>query len=209
MRLHAQLPRFDALRAGLHLLHARRRPPVHLVSAVFALLLAACQIPQSRPAGATPPAPTATETPAPIVIPTRTPGPAPTATPAPLAEPDRALAATLSAKGRSLFVTSDLNGAEAAFIDAISADPSYLPAHLGLTDVYLYQSQYWQQALQSAQNAIALAPEDSTVLALPRLGQAGRPPLRRSQRDWNSGGRSGCGKPNRVHGPGRHPSQHV
>ena len=165
MRLHAQLPRFDALRAGLHLLHAHRRPPVHLISAVFALLLAACQIPQSRPAGATPPAPTATETPAAIVIPTRTPGPAPTATPAPLAEPDRALAATLSAKGRSLFVTSDLNGAEAAFIDAISADPSYLPAHLGLTDVYLYQSQYWQQALQSAQNAIALAPEDSTALA--------------------------------------------
>ena len=104
-------------------------------------------------------------TPAAIVIPTKTPGPAPTATPAPLAEPDRALAATLSAKGRSLFVTSDLNGAEAAFIDAISADPSYLPAHLGLTDVYLYQSQYWQQALQSAQNAIALAPEDSTALA--------------------------------------------
>ncbi len=165
MRLHTQLPRFDATRAGLHLLHAYRRPPVHLVSAVFALLLAACQIPQSRPAGATPPAPTATETPAAIVIPTRTPGPAPTATPAPLAEPDRALAVTLSAKGRSLFVTSDLNGAEAAFIDAISADPSYLPAHLGLTDVYLYQSQYWQQALQSAQNAIALAPEDSTVLA--------------------------------------------
>ncbi len=165
MRLHTQLPRFDALRAGLHLLHAHRRPPVHLISAVFALLLAACQIPQSRPAGATPPAPTATKTPAAIVIPTRTPGPAPTATPAPLAEPDRALAVTLSAKGRSLFVTSDLNGAEAAFIDAISADPSYLPAHLGLTDVYLYQSQYWQQALQSAQNAIALAPEDSTALA--------------------------------------------
>ena len=165
MRLHAQLPRFDALRAGLHLLHVHRRPPVHLISAVFALLLAACQIPQSRPAGGTPPAPTVTNTPAAIVIPTRTPGPAPTATPAPLAEPDRALAVTLSAKGRSLFVTSDLNGAEAAFIDAISADPSYLPAHLGLTDVYLYQSQYWQQALQSAQNAIALAPEDSTALA--------------------------------------------
>lgn len=165
MKLHVQLPRFDALRAGLQLRHTLRRPPVHLISAAFALLLAACQIPLSMPAGATPPAPTATKTPAPIVFPTRTPGPAPSATPAPLAEPDRALAATLSAKGRSLFVTSDLNGAEAAFIDAISADPSYLPAHLGLTDVYLYQSQYWQQALQSAQNAIALAPEDSTALA--------------------------------------------
>ena len=165
MKLHVQLPRFDALRAGLHLRHTLRRPPVHLIPAAFALLLAACQLPQVTPARATPPAPTATKTPAAIVIPTRTPGPAPTATPAPLAEPDRALAETLSAKGRSLFVTSDLNGAEAAFIDAISADPSYLPAHLGLTDVYLYQSQYWQQALQSAQNAIALAPEDSTALA--------------------------------------------
>ncbi|MCY4091297.1 MAG: hypothetical protein OXF62_10805 [Caldilineaceae bacterium] len=165
MKLHVQLPRFDALRAGLHLRHTLRRPPVQLIPAAFALLLAACQLTQVTPAGATPPAPTATKTPAAIVIPTRTPGPAPTATPAPLAEPDRALAVTLSAEGRSLFVTSDLNGAEAAFIDAISADPSYLPAHLGLTDVYLYQSQYWQQALQSAQNAIALAPEDSTALA--------------------------------------------
>lgn len=165
MKLHVQLPRFNALRAGLHLRHTLSRPPVHLIPAAFALLLAACQLPLVMPAGATPPASTATKTPAAIVIPTRTPGPAPTATPAPLAEPDRALAVTLSAKGRSLFVTSDLNGAEAAFIDAISADPSYLPAHLGLTDVYLYQSQYWQQALQSAQNAIALAPEDSTALA--------------------------------------------
>ncbi len=165
MRSHALLTRFDAARAGLPLLHALRRPPVHLISAAFALLLAACQIPQSTPAGTTPPASTATKTLAPIVIPTRTPGAAPTATPAPLAKPDRSLAVTLSTKGRSLFVTSDLNGAEAAFIDAISADPSYLPAHLGLTDVYLYQSQYWQQALQSAQNAIALAPEDSTALA--------------------------------------------
>lgn len=165
MKLHVQLPRFNALRAGLHLRHTLRRPPVYLIPAAFALLLAACQLPLVMPAGATPPASTATKTPAAIVIPTRTPGPAPTATPAPLAEPDRALAVTLSAKGRSLFVTSDLNGAEAAFIDAISADPSYLPAHLGLTDVYLYQSQYWQQALQSAQNAIALAPEDSTALA--------------------------------------------
>jgi len=165
MKLHARLPRFDARRAALHLPHALRRALIPLISAAFALLLAACQIPQGVAATATPPASTATKTPAAIVIPTRTPGPAPTATPAPLAEPDRALAETLSAKGRSLFVTSDLNGAEAAFIDAISADPSYLPAHLGLTDVYLYQSQYWQQALQSAQNAIALAPEDSTALA--------------------------------------------
>ena len=140
---------------------------VPLMLAALVLLLAACQpLPSASVAatGTTAPASTATQTPA-IVIPTQTPGPAPTATPAPRAEPDRTLAIALSAKGRSLFVTSDLQGAEAAFIDAIAADPNYLPAHLGLTDVYLYQSQYWQQALQSAQSAAALAPEDSTALA--------------------------------------------
>lgn len=141
---------------------------VPLLLAALVLILAACQQPPSRPATATrtaPAASTATHTPTPIVIPTQSPGPTPTATPEPLAQPDRNLAESLSAKGKSLFGTSDLIGAEAAYIDAIAADPSYLPAHLGLTDVYLYQSQYWQQALQSAQNATALAPEDSTALA--------------------------------------------
>ncbi|MDE0631191.1 MAG: tetratricopeptide repeat protein [Caldilineaceae bacterium] len=141
---------------------------VPLLLAALVLILAACQQPPSRPATATrttPAASTATHTPTPIVIPTQSPGPTPTATPEPLAQPDRNLAESLSAKGKSLFGTSDLIGAEAAYIDAIAADPSYLPAHLGLTDVYLYQSQYWWQALQSAQNATALAPEDSTALA--------------------------------------------
>ncbi len=127
---------------------------VLLLLAALVLILAACQQPPSRPAAATP-----------IVIPTQSPGPTPTATPEPLAQPDRDLAESLSAKGKSLFGTSDLTGAEAAYIDAIAADPSYLPAHLGLTDVYLYQSQYWQQALQAAENATSLAPEDSTALA--------------------------------------------
>ena len=131
---------------------------------------------QSTRRGATPTAPAAstpTHTPTAIVIPTQTPGPTPTATPEPLAEPDRTLAETLSAKGKSLFGSSDLIGAEAAYIDAIAADPSYLPAHLGLTDVYLYQSQYWQQALQSAQSASALAPDDSTALAYLAWAQQG------------------------------------
>lgn len=141
---------------------------VPLLLAALALMLAACQQPQSRPmseARTASAASTATHTPTPIVIPTQSPGPTPTATPEPLAQPDRNRAESLSAKGKSLFGTSDLTGAEAAYIDAIAADPSYLPAHLGLTDVYLYQSQYWQQALQSAQNATALAPKDSTALA--------------------------------------------
>ena len=141
---------------------------VLLLLAVLALILAACQAPASQPRTATrtaPAASTPTHTPTPIVIPSPSPGPTPTATPEPLAEPDRDLAESLSAKGKSLFGTSDLSGAEAAYIDAIAADPSYLPAHLGLTDVYLYQSQYWQQALQSAENATSLAPEDSTAIA--------------------------------------------
>ncbi len=141
---------------------------VLLLLAALVLILAACQQPPSRPAAATRTvlaALTATHTPTPIVIPTQSPGPTPTATPEPLAQPDRDLAESLSATGKSLFGTSDLTGAEAAYIDAIAADPSYLPAHLGLTDVYLYQSQYWQQALQAAENATSLAPEDSTALA--------------------------------------------
>lgn len=141
---------------------------VSLLLAALVLILAACQQPPSRPAAATRTvvaALTATHTSTPIVIPTQSPGPTPTATPEPLAQPDRDLAESLSATGKSLFGTSDLIGAEAAYIDAIAADPSYLPAHLGLTDVYLYQSQYWQQALQAAENATSLAPEDSTALA--------------------------------------------
>jgi len=145
-----------------------RYSAVLLLLAVLALILAACQPPAGQPRAATraaPAASTPTYTPTPIVIPTQSPGPTPTATPEPLAEPDRNLAESLSAKGGSLFGTSDLIGAEAAYIDAIAADPSYLPAHLGLTDVYLYQSQYWQQALRSAESATALAPEDSTAIA--------------------------------------------
>ncbi len=139
-----------------------------LLLAALALVLAACQTAPSQPAAETrtaPAASTATHTPTPIVIPTQVPGPTPTATPEPLADPDRSLAESLSAKGKSLFGASDLRGAEAAYIDAIAADPSFLPAHLGLTDVYLYQSQYWQQALQSAENATSLAPENSTAVA--------------------------------------------
>ena len=153
MKEHDRLPQYAA---------------VPLLLAALVLFLAACQPPASRSGAAAQPAPaasTATHTPTPIVIPTQSPGPTPTATPEPLAEPDRNLAETLSVKGKSLFGASDLIGAEAAYIDAIAADPSYLPAHLGLTDVYLYQSQYWRQALQSAENATALAPEDSTALA--------------------------------------------
>lgn len=136
----------------------------------FVWLIAAC-----APAmAATPPASTAPETevavtetlstPATGFIPTPTPGPTPTPTPQPLPQPDPERAARLTREGEALFLESDLEGAESAFVEAIAADPSYLPAHIGLTRVYLYQPQYWQQALAAARAAEALAPDDPTVL---------------------------------------------
>ena len=96
---------------------------------------------------------------------TPTPGPAPTATPSAAADSDTGLAASLTATGINLFKVSDLAGAEAHLIDAIAAAPDYLPAHLGLTNVYLSQPQYWQQALAAAETAAELGPDDPDVLA--------------------------------------------
>lgn len=138
-----------------------------------ALLLTACQpgrLSLQNLAGAltTPTAveeePTAEATATPTAIETPTPAPMPTATPQPLAPVDPDQAASLTNDGQSLFLQSDLTAAESAFIDAIAADPSYVPAYLGLTKVYLYWPQYWQQALATAQAAAALAPADPTVL---------------------------------------------
>ena len=108
---------------------------------------------------------TVTSTATSTAIETLLPGPPPTATPQPLAKADPAQAASLTNTGQRRFLQSDLTAAEAAFIDAIAADPSYVPAYLGLTKVYLYWPHYWQQALATAQAAAKLAPDDSTVLA--------------------------------------------
>lgn len=112
----------------------------------------------SSPKGAEP-----TETPTLIMTPK--PGPTPTATPEPLAKPDTEKATKLTEEGKALFLSSDLTGAESALVEAIAADPSYLPAYLGLTDVYLYWPYYWQQALATAEAAVKLAPDDATALA--------------------------------------------
>ncbi len=137
-------------------------------------LVAAC-LPPLTPAPLASPTPRVAQTRAvvPKVLPTReiefvptpTPGPTPTPTPRPRTQTDTDLATHLTQQGEVLFLKSDLAGAEAAFIDAIAADPNYPPAHLGLTRTYLYQPQYWQQALAAAQAAAALAPDDATVLA--------------------------------------------
>ncbi|MEZ4680723.1 MAG: hypothetical protein R2932_41575 [Caldilineaceae bacterium] len=157
---------------------------LYVVALVTGLVLSACQIPRIPPsllqrqstipaatdrAAATDLEPTAT----PTAIDLPTPGPTPSATPEPRANPDPDAAATLADEGRARFLASDLAGAESAFIEAIAADPSYLPAHIGLTNVYLYWPQYWQQALTSAEQAIALAPEDPEVLAYLAWAQQG------------------------------------
>lgn len=99
-----------------------------------------------------------------IAFVTPTPGPPPTATPQPLAQPDPVKAANRTEEGQRHFLESHLTAAEAAFIDAIAADPSYVPAYLGLTKVYLYWPPHWQQALATAQAAAKLAPVDPNVL---------------------------------------------
>ena len=158
-----------------------RRWPIFLWVAALALLLTACQPARlARNLSAALGTPTAVEeaptheaTATPTVIETPTPGPTPTATPEPLAQADPDQATTLTTEGQRRFRESDLAGAEAAFIDAIAADPSYLPAHLGLTKVYLYWPNYWQQALATAESAAKAAPEDPETLAYLAWAQQG------------------------------------
>jgi tetratricopeptide (TPR) repeat protein len=155
---------------------------IFLSVAVLALTLTACQpgrlsLRNLTEALTTPTpieeAPTLEATATPTAIETPEAGPTPTATPEPLAEADPDQAAALTTEGQELFVTSDLTGAEGKFIEAIAADPTYLPAHLGLTKVYLYWPQYWQQALATAEAAAALAPEDPETLAYLAWAQQG------------------------------------
>lgn len=103
--------------------------------------------------------------PSPTPFATPTPGPAATATPAPLANPNPVQAVALTEAAHEYFLQSDLANAEASAIEAIAADPTYLPAYLRLIDVYLYLPQTWQQALQSAEAAHQLAPEDAQAMA--------------------------------------------
>ena len=160
------------------------RWPIYLLALIVGLLVSACAIPRIPPsllqrestmpaAEEETPAVPVEMTPTPTTIDLPDPGPTPTATPEPLANPDQDQAAALTEEGHALFLASDLTGAESAFIEAIAADPTYLPAHMGLTDVYLYWPQYWQQALDSATRAAELAPEDPAALAYLAWAQQG------------------------------------
>lgn len=164
------------------------RWPLYGMIVVFALLLNGCIVPQIPPSlfqwaeqgqgtipgtgeDATVASVALTPTPTTIVLPT--PGPTATATPEPPATPDAAQAALLTEEGVALFLASDLAGAEPLLVQAIAADPTYLPAHMALTDLYFYWPHYWQQALVSAERAAELAPADSTVLAYLAWAQQG------------------------------------
>ena len=61
------------------------------------------------------------------------------------ADPDQAAAKTR--EGIDLFQTSDFERAEAAFREALLADPDHVPALTGLSDLFSYQPQMWNQSL--------------------------------------------------------------
>ncbi|MCX6045940.1 MAG: tetratricopeptide repeat protein [Chloroflexi bacterium] len=142
---------------------------------ILLLLLMAGLLTACAPAGRANRNADSTHHPTPTLTPIRTatPGPPPTATPKPLNKIDAKQAEKLIADGKRRFLQSDLVGAEAAFINAMAADPHNLQAYNGLTDVYLYRPQYWQQALTTAQSAVALAPNDLNSQIYLALAQQG------------------------------------
>ena len=86
---------------------------------------------------------------------------------------DTSKSAELVTEGRSLLKQSDLQGAESTFQDAIDADPANLDALVGLADVYLLMPEYHQQALETAEAAVELAPDSAEALARLSWAQAG------------------------------------
>ncbi|HRW11407.1 MAG TPA: hypothetical protein P5121_40190, partial [Caldilineaceae bacterium] len=157
---------------------------VWCLASVASLVLTACPVPRIPPSLIQRAAPTAIVaeesgtipppmTPTPTAIALPEPEPTATATPEPAAVADPAEAARLTAEGKERFLVSDLAGAEPLFIEAIAADPSYVPAYIALTDLYFYWPHYWQQALDTARKAAELAPEDPEVLAYLAWAQQG------------------------------------
>ena len=81
--------------------------------------------------------------------------------------PDRnaELARQRTEEAAAHFRRSRFAEAEAAYRQALDADPESIPALTGLSDLYTYQPYQWQQALALAEKAHALAGDDGTVLA--------------------------------------------
>ncbi len=79
--------------------------------------------------------------------------------------PDTERARALTEEALHLFSHSQFNESEQAYQAALDADPTFLPALTNLSNLYSYQPQKWRQALDLAETALDLAPNDSTVLA--------------------------------------------
>ena len=148
----------------------------------LSLTIAACAVPRvptapgtqlKKSTNATAAEALGTATPTSTPFDTPEPGPTPTVTPKPLDQADADKASKLVEDGKASFLKSDLTGAESAFIDAIAADPKNLDAYIGLTNVYLYLPQYWQQALTTAEAAAKLAPDDGVAQAYLSWAQQG------------------------------------
>ncbi len=74
-------------------------------------------------------------------------------------------AAALAEEATDLFKRSNFAEAEQKFLEALEADPSALPALTGLSDLYTYSPERWQEALSYAEQAYAIDPEDASVLS--------------------------------------------
>jgi tetratricopeptide (TPR) repeat protein len=120
------------------------------ILSLLAGLLTGCGAPPTNT-----PVPSDTPVPTPSPVPTDT--PVPTATPLPLAE--------WIQEGEALRLKSDYADAEEAFQRVLEADPANVAAHLGLSMLYLRQLGREELALESAQQAVDLAPDSAEAHA--------------------------------------------
>jgi tetratricopeptide (TPR) repeat protein len=79
------------------------------------------------------------------------------------------------AQGDAFLALSDFGGAEAAYREAMDADPSYAPAHSRLSYAHLFNPKTQNAAVEEARRATELAPDSGEAWAY--LGRA---------YDWNS-----------------------
>ena len=73
--------------------------------------------------------------------------------------------AALTAEAAALFKQTLFLEAEEEFLNALEADPNHIPALTGISTLYRYSPERWQEALRYAELAYSLAPEIASVLA--------------------------------------------
>ena len=79
--------------------------------------------------------------------------------------PDNKFAAGLTAEATALFKQSLFLEAEEKFLNALETDPGHIPALTGISTLYRFSPERWQEALKYAELAYNLAPEDASVLS--------------------------------------------